>query len=289
MLSQPRIYLGGQCFQAQVMHHLRFSIEYLRRQSLLSPKGTPINFAGLVSHLYHTEDSAFAFHALLKSGFFHEVSKDILVDPDKVNHTLMITLANIFGRRPFKHSTEELKNKVNRSPSVIFLPRLPKQAADILAAHDKETQEVFESYVQTYVDQHLESPDDSLPLSAMVMGRTETSERTGFEPSVLSEVDEIIPSLSAVKVRSPFAALSGYGDEFSSVHDLCSSVRSGVFLEESVIPKLGRDDTLLNAYLFDFWNHQDLRAIDEDNDVRRAEIWFLLNGTIHPIVPELAF
>jgi ATP-dependent RNA helicase DDX60 len=62
LLSQPRLYLGGESFKEQVLHHLRFSIEYLRRQDLLGPGGEPINFTSCVSHLYFTENSSFAFH-----------------------------------------------------------------------------------------------------------------------------------------------------------------------------------------------------------------------------------
>jgi hypothetical protein len=62
LLSQPRLYLGGQSFKEQVLHHLRFSIEYLRRNELLGPNGEPVNFTSCVSHLYFTENSSFAFH-----------------------------------------------------------------------------------------------------------------------------------------------------------------------------------------------------------------------------------
>jgi len=62
LLSQPRLYLGGQSFKEQVLHHLRFSIEYLRRNELLGPRGEPVNFTSCVSHLYFTENSSFAFH-----------------------------------------------------------------------------------------------------------------------------------------------------------------------------------------------------------------------------------
>lgn len=62
LLSQPRLYMGGQSFKEQVLHHLRFSIEYLRRMSLLGPNGEPVNFTSAISHLYFTENSSFAFH-----------------------------------------------------------------------------------------------------------------------------------------------------------------------------------------------------------------------------------
>jgi superfamily II RNA helicase len=71
LLSQPRLYLGGQSFKEQVLHHLRFSIEYLRRNELLGPNGEPVNFTSCVSHLYFTENSSFAFHGMFPSIMHH--------------------------------------------------------------------------------------------------------------------------------------------------------------------------------------------------------------------------
>ena len=67
LLSQPRLYLGGQSFKEQVLHYLRFSIEYLRRNELLGPGGQPVNFTSCISHLYFTENSSFAFHGILST------------------------------------------------------------------------------------------------------------------------------------------------------------------------------------------------------------------------------
>ena len=100
LLSQPRLYLDGPAFKDQVLHHLRFSIEYLRRQDLLSANGAPINFAGLTSHLYFTENSSFALNALIKGEYFHELCSEILDKESHVLRTLMIVMAHLFGRRP---------------------------------------------------------------------------------------------------------------------------------------------------------------------------------------------
>ena len=100
LLSQPRLYLDGPAFRDQTLHHLRFSIEYLRRQDLLSPQGAPINFAGLTSHLYFTENSSFALNALIKGGYFHELCSEIGDKESHVLRTLMVVMAHLFGRRP---------------------------------------------------------------------------------------------------------------------------------------------------------------------------------------------
>ena len=105
LLSQPRLYLDGPAFKDQVLHHLRFSIEYLRRQDLLSAQGAPINFAGLTSHLYFTENSSFALNALIKGEYFHELCSDINTKESHVLRTLMVVMAHLFCRRPCREAS----------------------------------------------------------------------------------------------------------------------------------------------------------------------------------------
>lgn len=105
LLSQPRLYLDGPAFKDQVLHHLRFSIEYLRRQDLLSAQGAPMNLAGLTSHLYFTENSSFALNALIKGEYFHELCSDIDTKESNVLRTLMLVMAHLFGRRPCREAS----------------------------------------------------------------------------------------------------------------------------------------------------------------------------------------
>lgn len=108
LLSQPRLYLDGPAFRDQVLHHLRFSIEYLRRQNLLSAQGAPINFAGLTSHLYFTENSCFALNALIKGEYFHELCLEIQDKESHVLRTLMVVMAHLFGRRPCREASSPI-------------------------------------------------------------------------------------------------------------------------------------------------------------------------------------
>ncbi|KAI4203482.1 MAG: hypothetical protein LQ350_001820 [Teloschistes chrysophthalmus] len=272
LLSQPRLYLDGPAFKDQVLHHLRFSIEYLRRHDLLSAEGVPLNFAGLTSHLYYTENSSFALNALIKEGYFHELCSDIETAESRVLRDLMIVMAHLFGRRPCRHSDQEyIEEIVKRSPSVVFLPQLPKAAARILQQHNQQTLRIFSTYVRTFVDQHIDSPDRVLPVTGLSVG----GNNDALAPSFLK-------SLPSTKIRSPFVALSGHGDDdFSSIADLCRTVRSGVFLEENVIPHLDiypdETETPLNAYLYDFYMHGDVDALERANGVRKSDVWFLLN------------
>lgn len=158
---------------------------------------------------------------------------------------------------------------MKRSPSIVFLPPLPPEAAQILRAHNEDTLEVFTTYVRTFVDQHVKETDHKLPLTSINAGGTD-------------ENVTIPGSLPPTKVRSAFVALSGHSDKFDSISDLCRTTRSGVFLEEAVIPHLDvypdESKTPLNAYLYDFFMHGDLDALEGANGVRKSDVWFLLNG-----------
>ena len=271
LLSQPRLYMGSSERKAEVLHHLRFSIEYLRRQYLLDHKGTPLNFAGCITHLYYTENSSFAFHALLKGGYFHDLCKDIRERPFSTVETLMLVMAHIFGRRECRQADAEfVEQVVKRSSSLVFLPKLPELAANMLRKHNQETLNVFSTYVRTYVDQHVKGPETCLPLTGLTIGGNMETREADF-----------LPLLAPTKVRSAFVALSGHDDSFKSISDLCSTTRDGVFLEEAVIPHVEiypeDTETPLNAYLYDFFRNGDTHALDVANRIRRADVWFVLN------------
>lgn len=128
---------------------------------------------------------------------------------------------------------------------------------------------VFSTYVKTFADQHLKDPEDTLPLSEMRIG----SEEQFYIPPNANCQHTII--------RSPFVALSGHSDEFESISDLCGTVRSGVFLEEAVVPYLPihpETTVPLNAYLYDFYKHGDVNALERANKIRKSDVWFHLNG-----------
>ncbi|RSL40666.1 hypothetical protein CEP54_016052 [Fusarium duplospermum] len=170
LLSQTRLYLGGPDAEMSVKHHLRFSIEYLRRQNLLSASGTPIHFAGLVGHLYFTENAVFAFHSLLRGGYFHELCKDIDTARQRVLREMMLVLSHLFSRIPIQHKSKLLK-VVEKSSSEIFLKRLPAAAEELLVRHNQQTLSIFKDYVHSYIIRHLTDKEDRmLPLTKISVG-----------------------------------------------------------------------------------------------------------------------
>lgn len=278
LLSQTRLYLGGPSGQLSIKHHLRFSIEYLRRQHLLSEDGAPLNFAGLVGHLYFTENSAFAFHSLLKEGYFHKLCDKFRTASEATLLEIVLVLSHIFGRISTKTFKKDWMAAVTRSDSIVFLPPLPEDALQTLRQHNQETLDIFKTYVSTYVRQHLDDkPDMYLPFTKTAVGASKSDLREASLEGILGEGHN-----PPTKLRSPFQALSGYGDNtFGSIHELCDTVRSDVFLEESAIPYLSLfpDDTSgvpWNAYLYDFFKHGDMEALVRDNHIKKGDVWFLL-------------
>jgi hypothetical protein len=82
---------------------------------------------------------------------------------------------------------------------------------------------------------------------------------------------------------SPFAALSGIDEKFSSVLDLTDSIRWGLWLDQSIIPvthgeleDIHGQPLKINAYAFDFYKHGRYTLMMKDNGLRNTEAWALL-------------
>ncbi|KAI5803830.1 hypothetical protein EDC01DRAFT_472866 [Geopyxis carbonaria] len=254
LLTQPRLVLGGESFREQVLHHLRFSIEYLRRQKLLSATGVPLNFAGITSHLYYEEVSAFAFHALLTSGYIGKICTDISKsqkDTQEVQDKLMLVLCHIFGRRP-----------VGKRSGIKKLAPLPEDCLAVLHDQNAQTLKMYTNYVTTFAKEYCTTADHTLPYSNLSCGRTTS--------------DEAAVAKTGIVARSAFVALSGHTDQFSSIDDLATSVRSGVFLEGASVPYLPDTHEPLNSYLYEFYKHGDLKRLTTEHRIRPGDRWFVL-------------
>ncbi|BAE56105.1 unnamed protein product [Aspergillus oryzae RIB40] len=272
ILSCPRIYLGGPESKHTVLHHLRFSIEYLRGNYLLDQGGAPLNFSNTIAHLYYTGNSSFAFHALLSGGYFHDLCRDIRHKPKQVLLALMLVMSHLFGRQNLRPAILESQQKATKSStSVVVLPPMPKKAAQILHSHNEKTLNIYSAYVTTYINQHIKDADCFLPL---------TNCKCGGDTSA-KDINPSMPFLPPTQVTSAFVALSGHRDRWNSIPELCKNVRSGVWLEQAVVPYVGlypKEGKLpLNAYLLDFFKHGNVHALEKDNRVRKGDIWFVLN------------
>ena len=266
----------------QILHHIRFSIDYLRRSGLLDKDGNPINLFGVAAHLYYTEPSNLALVALLRHGVVHRISNQGSLITAK--RELMILLSHLFGRRYLPRayaSATYLQTITRKSPSTVVLPPLSKDARKILIEHEEHIKHVFTGYALAYVSQHAEELGQDMRLPFSGESICPISSTAPSTPFTLRLRDTAVTPVA----RSPFVATSGHGDNFRSVKELTITSRQGLHLNEYVIPTMrqftsvpGQDDEefALNAYLLDFYTHGQTAALKAANGIRDGEMWYVL-------------
>lgn len=285
MISLPHISFGSDIGKHQLLHHFRFSVDYLRRARLLDSVGKPMNLFAIASHLYYTEPSNFALVALLRRGVLHEICGQSSLIAAK--RDFIILMSHLFGRRYISRlytSKQNLELITKRYPSVVVLPPLQDSARQVLLNHDQEILRVFVGYALAYASKYASSlePDYELPLSQESFVGTESDSTCLFRRHLNDTSIHVV-------ARSLFAANSGHGDEFKTVKELTQTVRRGLHLNGHAIPSLehivkdkNEDDMefALNAYLFDFYTHGQVSSLVAANGIRRGDIWYALQARL---------
>ncbi|KAI9000928.1 P-loop containing nucleoside triphosphate hydrolase protein [Trametes punicea] len=281
MFRLPHISFVSEVGREQLLHHIRFSIDYLRRSGLLDADGNPINLFGVAAHLYYTEPSNLALVALLRRGVIHRIcNQSNLVNAKR---DLLLLLCHLFGRRYLPKayaSASYLKSVTRKSPSLVVLPPLPEDARKVLLQHEEHIKRVFTGYALAYVEHHADSlaQDTKLPFSGKDLCVAEEGESSPFR-------EQLRRSAVSAVARSPFVATSGHGDSFGSVTELANTSRRGLHLNEYAIPSMRQftsvpgendDQFALNAYLLDFYTHGQTAALKAANGIREGEVWYLL-------------
>lgn len=276
LLQLPQVSFASNISKDELLHHIRFSIDYLRRTDLLNEQGNPIGFFGLAAHLYYTEPSNFAMTALLRANVIRKICAQPNIEHAK--HSLLKVLCHIFGRRHVPRiytQAENVKALLAKSPSKVILEPLAKKARKALEDHDRTTLKIFNGYAVAYARHraHELGPDQFLPLSRReYVGDPASSD--------IAIVQHLRSTAVRVSARSCFVANSGHNDVFSSIDDLAQNIRSGIHIKEHGIPSFLHMTTenahALNAYLLDFYIHGQVEALVVSNGIRRGEIWYLL-------------
>ncbi|KAF9225622.1 P-loop containing nucleoside triphosphate hydrolase protein [Gyrodon lividus] len=281
----PQVGFGSEEGKHQLLHHLRFSIDYLRRARLLDEGGRPFNLFGIAAHLYYTEPSNFALVALLRHGVLHRIcSQPSLI---QAKRDFILLMSHLFGRRYLPSSylkSENMAEVIKKSASMVILPPLSEEARHILKEHDEEILRIFTGYALTYGSQHTVElgPDTLLPLSNTDVSGVSTNSASENTPRFVTHLQE---TALRVVARSLFVANSGHDDHFDSIANLARTARRGLSLNEHAIPSFARittpadrstGDFALNAYILDFYTHGQVRPLSDANGIRRGDIWFVL-------------
>ncbi len=278
ILQLPHISFGSEVGKGQLLHHLRFSIDYLRRAHLLSQEGKPANLFGVASHLYYTEPSNLAMTVLLQHGVIHDICSQ--ASSIEAERDLVVLLCHLFGRRYLPEvyaTTNNIHDLVQKGPSCVVLAPLHPKARAVLLAHQKQTLGIFSAYALAFSSQHADElgPDNQLPLSGVV-GPSDTSSLP--QTPLFAHLSE---TARKPKARSLFVATSGHDDTFGDVGELTRTVRHGVHLNKHAIPTVEHilnPKLPLNAYLYDFFVHGQVDALVNMNGLRRDDVWFVIQA-----------
>ena len=169
---------------------------------------------------------------------------------------ILTIICHLFCRSRLPTSTAvwAQTKKAETGPSVVILQnlseigdmvkgkdgRLMREGAcvkDILIDHNSRALKALVAYTACFVEAYPElGPDNILPLSHC---RFPLSDDSAPSAGSADEFDLgecmrglLLPKLS---VRSSFVALSGHDDEFSSIDEVSSSARRGVFLDPKMV------------------------------------------------------
>ncbi len=277
----------------QMAHVFRFSIEYLQRAGLVSINADgetePNDLAAFVAHLFFMEPSNFAFVSLLVA-YEGKLFRRLCRPHPQRDEKVLSVLCHLFGHKPLPTRLAEWARCRNSTsgPSVVLLPTLssigdPTRVAGsgesvlegelvrrILQQHNDEALRSLEAYCECFSVAHADqlSDDNVLPATGCRLGPTIAGAASGLGP-------ELGRLAMQPQVRSGFVALSGHGDRFGSVRELCATLRAGLYLDQQIVPVFELRDSAvpLNAFLLDFFKHGQVDALVQFNRVRREGLW----------------
>mmetsp|Transcript_124043 Transcript_124043/g.345226 ORF Transcript_124043/g.345226 Transcript_124043/m.345226 type:complete len:658 (+) Transcript_124043:2976-4949(+) len=279
--------------ETQVAYQTRFSLEFLYREGLIGLSGDTRNLANMVTFLFEVEPANFLLNRLLSKGLLHEYltkeKKNVRKGDRRTHLTVKLTsvLAWLLYRRRLPNSVpKERSQRKNHLPSdgCPYLPPLPKPILDEVKKYNASVFEHFQDLAWVVAStRKVGEPDLALPLSKRVF-------RPGWDPrgppfvKGASEFETgFIQQIVRFRARSPFSAISGLGDNFSSPADLANSVRNVMHLDVSSFPSVGAamlqdkglEDT--NSWMLDFMIHGKRRYLWEDNGINATKAWRLVD------------
>ncbi|CAG8479082.1 3193_t:CDS:2 [Funneliformis caledonium] len=266
---------GNQYLSEQVKYHLRFSIEYLMRESLLDRRGNMINLSDMVSYLYYTEPSNFVFAALFKHGIFHKICKGLKASNEKVMNELILILSHLFNRVKLRKISGGFYQNTEY-PSKVILDPLPESVSDVLEDYNKRVLNMYTEYVVNFAKQNATKlgPNNSLPLSSIKIPPKSMDQALKEDP-LISTLESSAISFTA---RSPFISMcSSLGDIFQDLEDLTSHIHSKIYLDLHSIPYVNNKENL-NAYISDFFSHGQEVSLVKANGISRSDVWQVLNN-----------
>jgi len=301
---------NGENDTEQVMHQLLFCTEFLMDPSVgafvedANGKAVPSPLCSLLLHMSFLEPSNHVLLSLLQSGLLDKLVQDVKVDPLKVlasnvskeiqeelglspkgledevkaqQKAILQVFANIFFLIPLPKKSRTLPD--DAKSSVRLVPPNP-EIAEHMASYNKVVLGKFSSFVRRYAENAgTQGETDKLPGSLATHAQPTRSTAAAPEGSLIGDLKGMSINTAA---RSPFVAISGHSDNFSTVDDLVGSLQDGVYLDRSLVPVVTDSaNTPCNAYLTDYFTHTERAPLSQENGLRDASLYDKLNKFCH--------
>jgi ATP-dependent RNA helicase DDX60 len=249
----------------------------------------PNDLAAFIAHLFFMEPANFAFVSLLLADDGRLFQRLCRPGPRR-DETVLSVLCHVFMRSPLPASlaARARQRGSTSGPSVVLLPDLSAIGDKVKCPGGEEVSEgelvrralcskqalrSLEAYCACFASAHAAElgDDDTLPVSGRRL-----APQPGCGGAAAADLGPLLGPLAIrPRVRSAFAGLSGHGDRFGSVDELCSTLRAGLYLDPQTVPVFELRPTAapLNAYILDFFKHGQIRALVRYNRIRRDVVF----------------
>jgi len=290
--------------ESQVLYQARFSLELLHQEGLIGADGKLQNLAVMVAHLFEAEPANILLSHVLCSGALHAFLKDQqqYVKKDQRRTHLTVRLASVLGwffqrqRLPAGLGSKVKRTKHLPSEGCPYLPPLPDQILKQLEDYNHRVFELFQQLSWCVSSTKVICEEDlKLPFSRRIF-----QDGFGDKGDLFLENSTYKGMLkkqhTKFRARSPFAALSGSGDQFRTPTDLISSARNVMHMDLNMLPMIpppaGEDISegleLTNSWAVDFLCHGKLKYLVDDNGLRATKAWALSQKFIESVNMSVA-
>jgi len=292
MFSLPFFQSKTADLETQVAYQTRFSLEFLHREGLVGTSGGTRNLANMVTFLFDIEPANFMLNRLFSKGLLHKFliaeAKRVKKGDRKSHLTVRLTSVLawlLYPRRLPNSIPKERAPRKNHLPSDACpkLPSLPKPILEEVKKYNASVFGLFQDLAWVVAStRKVGEPDLALPLS-------DTAFRPGWDPRGAPFVkgsefeSKFIQHIVRFRARSPFSAIAGVGDSFSSPLDLATSARNVMHLDVSSVPSIaapmleGTGLEATNSWMLDFMIHGKIKYLWEDNGINATKAWRVVN------------
>lgn len=273
----------------QVAYHTRFAVDFLYNEGLLDGSGSTRGLANLATQLFEIEPANILLARLLSKGLLHEylkAEKKNCRKGERRTHLtvkLLAVLSWLLYRRrlPDTLPKDPVQRKKNLpSEECPSLPQLPdKILAEVLDYNQSVFEHVQELAWAVATTKKINNTDLILPLSNKEFRLGWDPRGMPFDTDNSSLAQSIVQQIQRYRARSPFSAISGSGDYFSSPADLLNSARNVLHLDLNSFPALAMPmmtaDGLegSNSWMLDFMIHGRIKYLWEDNGIGPTKAW----------------